>query len=62
VLQFGGIPYQTYLLQSATNIKGPWATASGPVPADVTGMVRYSDITPASATKFYRSQGSAPIY
>jgi endoglucanase len=62
VLRFGGIPYQTYLLQSATNFNGPWGTASGPMVADVTGMVRFTDITPASTTKFYRSQGSAPIY
>ncbi|MGD0744398.1 MAG: glycoside hydrolase family 9 protein [Verrucomicrobiota bacterium] len=62
VLQFGGIPYQTYYLQSATNLTGPWSTVSGSVVADVTGTVRFTDTTPATTTKFYRSQGSAPIY
>ena len=62
VLQFGGIPYQTYVLQSATNLNGPWSTASGPVAADVTGMVRFTDTSPAAAARFYRTQGSAPIY
>ena len=62
VLQFGGVPYQTYLLQSATNLNGPWSTASGQVAADVTGMVRFTDIRPAVVAKFYRSLGGAPIY
>jgi hypothetical protein len=61
-LQFGGIPYQTYVLQWATNINGQWRTAPGSVEADVTGRVRFTDLTPAAATKFYRSQGSVPIY
>ena len=62
VLQFGGIPYQTYVLQSAINLAGPWNAAAGSVAADVTGLVRFTDTTPASATRFYRAQGSAPIY
>jgi endoglucanase len=62
VLQFGGIPYQTYVLQSATNTNGPWSTASGPVTADISGRVRFIDTTTSVATKFYRAQGSAPIY
>ncbi|MGD0744396.1 MAG: glycoside hydrolase family 9 protein [Verrucomicrobiota bacterium] len=71
MLQFGGIPYQTYVLQSATNINGPWSTTSGPVAADVTGTVRFTDTSPASSTEYYRTEyvppggaapGAAPIY
>ena len=56
------IHYQTYLLQSATNLNGPWAAVSGRAAAEVTGTVRFTDPMPASAAKFYRTQGSAPIY
>jgi len=61
-LRFGGITYQAYVLQSATNISGPWTTVSGQVAADVTGMVQFTDPTPATTTQYYRAQGSAPIY
>ncbi|MGA3266195.1 MAG: glycoside hydrolase family 9 protein [Verrucomicrobiota bacterium] len=61
-LQFGGIPYQAYYLQSATNLNGPWSTVSGSVTADVTGTVRFTDTSPAVTAKFYRTQGSMPIY
>ena len=64
MLQFGGIPYQTYVLQTATDINGPWSTDTfvGPATADVTGMVRFTDTSPAPAAEFYRTQGAAPIY
>ncbi len=61
-LHFGGITCQTYVLQSAPAITGPWTTVSGPVAADVTGMVNFTDASPAAAAKFYRTQGSTPIY
>ena len=61
-LRFGGIPYQSYVLQSAPAVSGPWADVSGPVDADVTGMVQFTDPTPASTTQFYRARGPAQIY
>ncbi len=61
-LYFGGIPYQTYVLQSAPAITGPWTTVSGSVASGVTGMVQFTDTSPATAAKFYRTQGSTPIY
>ena len=62
VLRFGGIPYQTYVLQTAPAVNGPWADASGSVAADITGMVQFTDTTPASTTRFYRARGPAQIY
>jgi endoglucanase len=73
VPQFGGIPYQTYVLQSATNTNGSWSTDpwTGPAEADVTGTVRFTDTSPASTTEFYRTEyvppggaapGSPPVY
>ena len=74
VLQFGGIPYQIYVLQTATDINGPWSTDpfAVPVAADVTGTVRFTDASPAPVTEFYRTEyvppgrgrppGAAPIY
>ena len=73
VLQFGGIPYQNYVLQTATDINGPWSTDpfAVPVAADVTGTVRFTDASPAPVTEFYRTEyvppggaapGAAPIY
>jgi endoglucanase len=61
VLQFGAIPYQTYSLQAATTLNGPWTTVSGPVTAGVTGMVQFTHI-PTSAQTFYRALGQTPIY
>ena len=60
-LQFGGIPYQTYYLQAATSLNGPWTTVSGPLTAGVTGLLQFTH-NPNSAQTFYRAQGSAPIY
>ncbi len=60
-LQFGGIPYQPYVLQSASSINGPWATVSGTVMAGVTGAVQFTN-NPASAATFYRTQGQRQIY
>ncbi|MGD0744891.1 MAG: glycoside hydrolase family 9 protein [Verrucomicrobiota bacterium] len=75
VLQFGGIPYEIYALQTATNIAGPWKTNSwiGQAAAGITGMVRFTDTNSAPMTKYYRTQyvppgqpippaGSPPIY
>ena len=75
VLQFGGIPYEMYALQTATDINGPWSTDPwiGPAAADVTGMVQFTDDSPAPVTEFYRTvyvppgqpnppPGSPPIY
>jgi endoglucanase len=71
VLRFGGIPYQTYVLQTATEINGPWSTASGQEAADVTGMVQFTDSSPPSTMEYYRTEyvppggaapGAAPIY
>ncbi|HVU08550.1 MAG TPA: glycoside hydrolase family 9 protein [Verrucomicrobiae bacterium] len=63
MVRFGGIPYQSYVLQSATAIGGPWVTVTGPVEADVTGMAQFTDTAmPTSATRFYRTQTAAPIY
>jgi len=62
MLQFGGISGQTYVLQAASTLTGPWSAVSGPVKADVTGMVQFTDTMPVSATRFYRTQGQSPIY
>ncbi len=61
VLQFGGLPYQPYVLQSASSITGPWTTVSGTVTAGVTGVVQFTN-NPASAATFYRTQGQTQIY
>jgi endoglucanase len=61
VLQFGGLPYQSYVLQSASSITGPWTTVSGTVTAGVTGMVQFTN-NPASVATFYRTQGQTQIY
>ena len=60
-LQFGGIPYQTYYLQAATSLNGPWTTVSGPVKAGVTGLLQFTH-NPASAQTFYRTSGQLQIY
>ncbi|MGA3266463.1 MAG: glycoside hydrolase family 9 protein [Verrucomicrobiota bacterium] len=60
-LQFGGIPYQTYHLQAATSLNGPWTTVSGAVTAPVTGLMQFTH-NPNSAQTFYRVQGPMPIY
>ncbi len=46
MLRFGGIPGQTYYLQTALALAGPWTVLSGPVKADVTGMTQFTDATP----------------
>lgn len=61
-LRFGGIPRQSYVLQIAPGLTGPWTDLSGPVKAGVTGLTQFTDTTPASAARFYRSRGTAPIY
>ncbi|MGA3266600.1 MAG: glycoside hydrolase family 9 protein [Verrucomicrobiota bacterium] len=61
VLSFGGLPYQNYVLQSASSVNGPWTTISGTVNAGVTGMVRFTNSTASTAT-FYRTQGQTQIY
>ncbi|MGD0744428.1 MAG: glycoside hydrolase family 9 protein [Verrucomicrobiota bacterium] len=61
VLQFGGIPYQTYVLQAATSVNGPWSTVSGPVKAGVTGLLQFTH-TPASTQMFYRTMGQTQKY
>ncbi|MGA3268605.1 MAG: glycoside hydrolase family 9 protein [Verrucomicrobiota bacterium] len=60
-LQFGGIPYQTYYLQAATSLNGPWTTVSGPVTAGVTGMLQFTH-NPNSAQTFYRTLGQTQLY
>jgi hypothetical protein len=62
VLRFGGIPGQTYYLQTAPALTGPWTVQSGPVKADVTGTAQFTDATPAPGTRYYRTRGQAPIY
>jgi endoglucanase len=62
-LKFGGIPGQSYVLQAAPAVTGPWTDLSGSVQPDASGMVQFTDSsTPAPATRFYRSRGQAPIY
>ncbi|MGA3267975.1 MAG: glycoside hydrolase family 9 protein [Verrucomicrobiota bacterium] len=60
-IQFGGLPYQTYYLQAATSLNGPWTTVSGPVTAGVTGMVQFTH-NPNSAQTFYRTSGQTQLY
>jgi hypothetical protein len=62
VLRFGGIPRQTYVLQTAPAVAGPWSILSEPVNADLTGMTQFTDTTPALAKRFYRTREQAPIY
>jgi hypothetical protein len=62
VLHFGGIPGQSYTLQTAPALTGPWTDLSGPAEANVTGMTQFTDATPGLATRYYRIQGQAPIY
>jgi endoglucanase len=62
-LQFGGIPGQFYVVQSASSVTGPWSNLSGPLEANPTGIVSFTDTSaPSTATEFYRTQGQAPIY
>jgi endoglucanase len=61
-LQFGGIPGQFYVVQSASAVTGPWSNLSGPLEANPSGIVSFTDTNAPSATLFYRTQGQAPIY
>jgi endoglucanase len=57
-LQFGGLPYQAYVLQRATDITGPWSTLvlAGTKQPDTTGMMYFTDPAPMTGTRFYRVQ------
>ncbi|HWD91757.1 MAG TPA: glycoside hydrolase family 9 protein [Verrucomicrobiae bacterium] len=62
VLRFGGIPGQTYVLQTASAMTGPWSAATSPVRADITGTVQFTDVVTTQTNRFYRTQAPAPIY
>ncbi len=55
VLRFFGIPGQSYIIQVAPEITGPWTDLSPPLTTGPTGMIEYVDTTwPKPATRFYR--------
>lgn len=55
VLRFFGIPGQSYIVQAAPEITGPWTDLSPPLKAGPTGMIEFADTTwPKPATRFYR--------
>jgi endoglucanase len=57
-LQFGGLPEQGYVLQTASDINGPWTTLSsaGMALPDTMGLLHFTDPAPVSGTRFYRIQ------
>ncbi len=57
-LQFGGLPTQPYILQTASTLTGPWTTlaSAGSTVPDASGLLHFTDSAPASATRFYRAQ------
>lgn len=55
VLRFFGIPGQSYIIQVASEITGPWTDLSPPLRTGPTGMIEFVDTTwPKPATRFYR--------
>jgi hypothetical protein len=59
IVTFAGIPGQSYIIQSAVNVSGPWSNLSAPIIANSVGVVQYSDTTsPMPATRFYRTMVS----
>jgi hypothetical protein len=57
-LQFGGVPYQAYVLQRADAVTGPWSTVTlaGTMQPDTTGMLYFTDPAPVTTMRFYRVQ------
>jgi endoglucanase len=57
-LQFGGVPYQAYVLQRADAVSGPWSTVTlaGTRQSDTTGMMYFTDPAPVTTMRFYRVQ------
>jgi hypothetical protein len=57
-LQFGGVPYQAYILQRADAVTGPWntVTLAGTMQPDSTGTLHFTDPAPVTTMRFYRAQ------
>jgi len=54
-LYFTGLPNQTYYLQSATNVVGPYVDSPPPITADTNGLVTNTiTLSPSTPEMFYR--------
>lgn len=58
-LLFAGASGQTYIVQYASSVTGPWHDLSAVLTAGASGFVQYNDVTSfPSATRFYRIRTS----
>ncbi len=56
-LLYSGIPGQQYVIQWEPAVAGPWIDLSGPLTADATGLISYSDCrSPLPSSGFYQTR------
>jgi hypothetical protein len=54
LVRFAGTPGQSYQIQRAAAITGPWATLTT-TPAPIYGIIEYADQSPPAGMSFYRA-------
>src|SRR5207253_7491687 len=58
-IRFAATPNDTYRLQRAPNLTGPWTT-SGPQTARAEGLIEFHDLFPPPGQAFYRTVQPKP--
>jgi hypothetical protein len=54
LIRFAGIPGDTYRIQRAPSVTGPWTTITTQT-APLHGIIQYEDVNPPLGTGFYRT-------
>lgn len=54
-IAFSGAPGQSYVIQSAPSINGPWCDLSGQITMGANAKIAYDDLQVPSTTRFYRA-------